>query len=57
MQSGGNCVDDMGVTKSSSVSFPLQLELIRINAARYIGSKHEQKIDRFFRLNVRVPSR
>jgi hypothetical protein len=45
------------MTKCGSISFPLQLELIRINAVRYIGSKREQQIDRFFRLSVCVPSR
>ena len=57
MQSRGNCVDDVGVTKSGSASLPLQLELIRINAARDIGGEYQQKIDQFFRLNVCVPPR
>ena len=52
MQSGSNCVDDPRVTKCSGVSLPLQVELVHINAARYIGSQHEQEIDRFFRLSV-----
>ncbi len=56
-QSRSNGVDDVWITECGGISFPLQLELICINAARYIGSKHEQEIDRFFRLNVRVPSR
>jgi hypothetical protein len=30
MQSGSNCADDSDVTKSSGISFPLQLELVRI---------------------------
>src|SRR5262245_19959079 len=56
MRSRSNYVDDPIITKRGGISFPLQLELIRIDTARHVGCKREQEIDRFSRLSC-VPSR
>src|SRR5262245_19406334 len=55
MRSRSNYVDDPIITKRGGITFPLQLELIRVATARHVGCKHVQLIDPSSRLSC-VPS-